>query len=181
MSGHLGIPAAAIAALNSTKSNQPLQIAMGVTLVGAVGFLLYKAHQITSLPTDAVDTATDALEDWGLKDTQAEKDTVEKGVQSNAWDVNFPTSPGALIFNQTEANEIVSIIYNAWGFFDDDEEAVYAAIKKIRSKHQVSRIARAYSQKYNADLLEVLKDKLSTSELAVVMNHVLQLPNYLYR
>ena len=61
-------------------------------------------------------------------------------------------------------------INNAWGTFNDDEEAVYAIFRSLRYQTQVASIVDAYKKLYNKDLLTTLKSNLSDSEFNEVIN-----------
>jgi hypothetical protein len=60
-------------------------------------------------------------------------------------------------------------IHDAWGTFNDDEEAVYAAFRSLRYQTQVASIVDAYKKLYNKDLLTTLKSNLSDSEFNEVI------------
>jgi hypothetical protein len=61
-------------------------------------------------------------------------------------------------------------INDAWGTFNDDEEAVYAIFRSLRYQTQVASIVDAYKKLYNKDLLTTLKSNLSDSEFNEVIN-----------
>jgi hypothetical protein len=61
-------------------------------------------------------------------------------------------------------------INNAWGTFNDDEEAVYAAFRGLRYQTQVSSLVDAYKKLFNKDLLTTLKSNLSDGEFTEVIN-----------
>lgn len=60
-------------------------------------------------------------------------------------------------------------IHDAWGTFNDDEEAVYAAFRSLRYQTQVASIVDAYKKLYNKDLLTTLKSNLSDTEFNEVV------------
>jgi hypothetical protein len=60
-------------------------------------------------------------------------------------------------------------IHDAWGTFNDDEEAVYAAFRSLRYQTQVASIVDAYKKLYNKDLLTTLKSNLSDTEFNEVI------------
>lgn len=75
-------------------------------------------------------------------------------------------------------------IYNAMGYFTDNEDEVLAAIKFLNSKVEVSMMAFMFSQMWGKDLLEYLRkgkdllpeNGLNDTELGEVINLVARLP-----
>lgn len=70
-------------------------------------------------------------------------------------------------------------IYDAKGIFNDDEEAVYSVFRKCQYKTQVSRIAKAFLYKYNADLYSYINPNtgfLSNNEMMFIVSILNKLP-----
>jgi hypothetical protein len=63
-------------------------------------------------------------------------------------------------------------INNAFGTFNDDEDAIFGVFRGIRYQSQVSSLVDAYRTAYKADLLTTLKGNLSDAELAELLNIV---------
>jgi hypothetical protein len=64
-------------------------------------------------------------------------------------------------------------IYNAKGFFNDDEDTVYGVFRSLQSKTQVSLVAKAFFSLYGKDLKNYLQPPngfLSDSEWNNVVN-----------
>jgi hypothetical protein len=108
------------------------------------------------------------ITDWlGLtqgKDKQKQKAEIETAEGADGW------SPGYYreVMNQNIGKEfclkrsadldrLADQIYNAWGPFNDDEQAIFAAIREIKSQVQLSQLVERYSAKYHSDLLTRLK------------------------
>ncbi|GGG36115.1 hypothetical protein GCM10011344_41260 [Dokdonia pacifica] len=63
-------------------------------------------------------------------------------------------------------------------YLNDDEEKIYGVFRSLKDKVQVSQLASAYQEEYGNNLIDVLKDRLSTSEIKIVMGIVAKLPPY---
>ena len=112
--------------------------------------------------------------------------------ESNPFDPKYYKSAaarraGALLLYSAKATELSRIIYNAMGYFSDDESAVYSVFRSLQTKSQVSFLSEKFRQLYNIDMLEFLKrgknqynpaSGLNTSEIATVINIVNNLPKY---
>ncbi|MFC4635680.1 hypothetical protein ACFO3O_17345 [Dokdonia ponticola] len=71
-------------------------------------------------------------------------------------------------------------IYSAltpW-YLNDDEEKIYGVFRSLKDKVQVSQLVFAYQEEYGSNLIDVLKDRLSTSEIKIIMGIVAKLPPY---
>lgn len=125
--------------------------------------------------------------------TQAAKDKILSQVSqlasgSNGWNPNFYkdyTSKYSkwTLLTSVSASALAKKIYDAWGFFNDDESAIYAAFRSLRSQLMLSQVCDKYTQLYNRDLLTDLKapwyylhDGLDDKEFAEVAKIVNALP-----
>lgn len=126
--------------------------------------------------------------------TQSEKDRREAEMVNEAnknpgWNPNFWKQPAPIshtIFTEKYVQDLAQKIYNAWGKFNDDEQAIFAVFRSLRSQAQLSQLCYYYSKKYNQDLLTRLKapwyyanDGLDDIEFKVIAEIVLKLPTYL--
>lgn len=73
-------------------------------------------------------------------------------------------------------NNLAKNIYNAKGYFNDDEEAVYGAFRAISAKVQISQLARTFYNTYKKDLQGYLKGFLSGDEFAAIIKITDKLP-----
>ena len=76
------------------------------------------------------------------------------------------------------AHNLATQIHNAWGFWNDDEEAVNSAFRSMKDHVQVAQVAAAYEAHYRVSLLEKLIDRLDAPELQEVLDIVRDLPPY---
>lgn len=80
----------------------------------------------------------------------------------------YKTVPGALLVTRATAERLAQIISDAMGIFNDDEDAVYAVFRQLKAKTQVSWLADVFFQKYNADLYQFLRGRMSDSEMDII-------------
>lgn len=94
------------------------------------------------------------------------------------------TRPTKLILTDYGATSLAKQLHAAWGLFTDDEDAVYAVFRSLRSKMFLSQLAEKYQQLYGKDLLQSLVAPwytwrgLNDREFNVVANIVNKLPDY---
>lgn len=69
-------------------------------------------------------------------------------------------------------------IKDAWGIFDDDENAVYGAFRGMASKFQVSQVASFYGKAYKEGLFDKIKSKMGPSEQETVYKIISVKPDY---
>jgi len=77
---------------------------------------------------------------------------------------------GAPLLTVASANNLCATVYNAAGFFNDDESAVYGVFQSLTYKTQVSFLAERFYSLYGKSLLGYLNEFLNQSELATVAN-----------
>lgn len=103
------------------------------------------------------------------------------------WNPNFYKSgpQGTLLLKADAANTMATKIYDAIGLFDDDEEAVKAVFRSLKTQSQGSYLAEKFAEKYDADLLDWLrgagywpKDRLSDADVKSITDLVNKLPKY---
>lgn len=116
------------------------------------------------------------------EDKEAEKNLEEQEKKHNIWagvaSLKATIKPTQKIYllNATDANIIAKKIDDAWGTFNDDEEAVFGVFRKLRYQTQVASIVDAYKTLFNEDLLSKLYTKLSDSEYNQVINIIATKP-----
>lgn len=116
---------------------------------------------------------------------------------SNTANVTNPFSPafyktitaqasGALLIRVATAKDYAKRIYDAMGYFTDDEAAVVSVFRLLRTQSQVSFLSDVFQQTYGTDLIEFLKKGkgimpeagLNNDELSEIINIVNKLPKY---
>lgn len=89
-------------------------------------------------------------------------------------------SQTVITLKKQTATWYASQIYDAltpW-YLNDDEEKIYGVFRSLKDKVQVSQLANAYQEEYASNLIDLLKDRLSTSEVKIIMGIVAKLPPY---
>lgn len=128
----------------------------------------------------------------GLTQTQkdkAEAELNEEASNNSGWNPNFwkdyqkRTSQIVMLKRDAATTAIAKKIYDAWGLFSDNDQAINSAIRQLRSQVQLSQVVAKYAELYNQDLLTrlkapwwYLKDGLTTEQFAAVSRIVTALP-----
>lgn len=79
----------------------------------------------------------------------------------------------AATISQLTAKSIAQKIQNAWGFLNDDEDAIYKAFAQINNLADLMLVIQMYGQYKREDLAEALQSRLNDKELQKV-NLILQ-------
>jgi hypothetical protein len=110
------------------------------------------------------------------KEKQGDKFLEEQEKKTNIWagvaslQKTIKPTQTIKLLTFSDSNIIAKKINDAWGYFNDDEEAVYAAFRALRFQTQVASLVDAYRKLYNKDLLNTLKSNLNDAELYEVIN-----------
>ena len=72
--------------------------------------------------------------------------------------------------------KVADQIWDATGFWNDVESQIYAALRLLRYKTEVSYVASIFQSKYKRDLYQFLKAYLSKEEMATVLQITDKLP-----
>ena len=91
-----------------------------------------------------------------------------------------------MLLKVSEARALAKQIYDAMGYFSDNEAGVFSAFRKLKTQSQVSFLAEQFQQVYKIDLLQYLsKGKgvlpqagLNNTELNQIISIVNNLPKY---
>ncbi len=115
-----------------------------------------------------------------LIDDEEYKKTVSALLNSNMFSPDFYKQFNSIgLMPRSTAETWAKQIRDAWGIFNDDEDAIYDALNQAKSWAQVSQIAEAYSRLYQQDLLSTLEDGLSGSEISYMWNLLRRKPRTL--
>jgi len=140
-------------------------IKAGVTLAGL--FIVYKiAQKVGLVPTAASNAAQQNLQ-------QLET--------ASYWDYNKFLSSlpgGALLLTQAGAAAYVDDLWDATGYFNDDEEKIFGVFRAMRTKSQVAALAKRFNQLKSKDLYSYLSEYLNDEELLKVKAIIDQKPTY---
>ena len=67
-------------------------------------------------------------------------------------------------------------VYDAKGFFHDDNEKLYSVFRNIQTQFQLSNVAFYFNLKYKKDMLEYIKSFLNSDEIERVFDIVKNYP-----
>ena len=89
------------------------------------------------------------------------------------WSPSWYKQNGGDTITDEEASIFAEKINDSFGVFNDDEEQIYGVFATLGSKGNISKVAEAYSIKYNfRDLYTDLEDYLNTDELANIAQKI---------
>lgn len=112
----------------------------------------------------------DSKEEKKQKAQQAQQTTQYSTALSSPFSPRYykERGAGAVLVTKDTAERLARQIESAFGYFNDTETQIYAALRQLKYKTQVSFVADTYARLYQRDLYLRLEDKLSDSELAIV-------------
>lgn len=89
------------------------------------------------------------------------------------WNPNFYKSRrGAVLLPASTAATYAKQIFDAYGWFNDDEDAVYRVFSAMKYKTQLSQLADVFAARYSADLYNYIRDFFNDDEMKIVLNKV---------
>jgi hypothetical protein len=91
--------------------------------------------------------------------------------EKSPWDIDLWRNTGYSL-SEGELNIIADQINDANGFFNDDEDAIYSAFNKLRTKGDLSKLNDIFTNKYQKDILMFLNSFMNTQELQPVVDKV---------
>lgn len=103
----------------------------------------------------------------------AEDKKREKTVAQYGTATDSPFSPslwkkGGTVLTKASAEKLADQINDAIGFFSDDENEVYGAMRQLKTKTQLSFLADIFQQRHKMDLYQLLNRNFSDSEMDVI-------------
>ncbi|MEQ3656525.1 MAG: hypothetical protein ABNH00_11730 [Dokdonia sp.] len=157
----------------------------GLGVIG-IGVFVTLSRKRTQQQSTAVTSSTAVGN--GVQVTTGNVGTTKQEPNWNSpFDMNYLTDvqrwvapKGIQVLDDASAKKLATIIKNAKGTFNDDEDAVKGVFgKKLRDKTQVASLSKAFYQLYKKDMWQYLNSFLSQSEMKeYVSKYVSQLPNY---
>lgn len=168
----VGSPALAVAAGSLLQDKWVRLIVMGI--------VVYVILQVSGL-------FKSILQLLGLK-TKPETEKLDNAATDpgSFWNPKFWESgpSGTLILTAAAVENYAKQIWDAIGAFNDDEEAVKAVFRKMKTQSQASYLADHFASKYKSDLLAFLRggywpqDRLSDYDVNEITEFVNRLPKY---
>jgi hypothetical protein len=140
-------------------------IKAGVTLAGL--FIVYKiAQKLGIIPS---------------KESTEEAQNLQALESSSVWDYNKFLSnlpAGAKLLTQAGAAAYVEDLWDATGYFNDDEEKIYGVFRAMKTQSQIAALAKRFNQLKTQDLYSYLSNYLNSEELLKVKGIIDQKPKY---
>jgi hypothetical protein len=117
----------------------------------------------------------------GIINSEEENQQLNELKEANYW--NFQkflndVPAGALLLTMSYSNDLVENLWDATGFFNDDEEAIYGVFRGLKTKSQVAFLAKRFYEIKGQDLYSYLNNYLNDSEMLVVKGIIDQKPMY---
>jgi hypothetical protein len=141
-------------------------IKAGVTLAGL--FIVYKILQkVGVLPST---------------ESRREEENLIALESANYWNYNdfLKTYPaGTRLLTQAGAAAFVEDLWNATGWFNDDEQKIYGVFRAMKTQSQVAALAKRFNELKSQDLYNYLVNYLNAEELLVIKKIIDQKPKYI--
>lgn len=124
---------------------------------------------------------SDLLSGLGITNTEEENQQLNELKEANYW--NFQAflndaPAGALLLTMAFSENLVNQLWDATGFFNDDEEAIYGVFRSLKTKSQVSFLAKRFFDLKGQDLYNYLDNYLNDSEMLNVKGIIDSKPMY---
>jgi len=140
-------------------------IKAGVAIAGL--YIVYKiAQKVGVIPT---------------AESNAAQQNLQQLETASYWDYNkfLSTVPaGALLLTQAGAAAYVDDLWDATGYFNDDEDKIFGVFRAMKTKSQVAALAKRFNQLKSKDLYSYLDEYLNDEELLKVKAIIDQKPTY---
>lgn len=88
--------------------------------------------------------------------SESQKSPANDPFSGSAFLSNVPS--GTLLLTSAAAKNYADTIYDAFGFFGDDEAAVIGVFRQLKTQSQVASLAKRFNELYKKDLLQFLRD-----------------------
>lgn len=106
-----------------------------------------------------------SAEDRAQEKQEAELSTSQSSPFSPRY---YKDKTNVMLTTRTAAEQIAKTIYKAMGVFNDNEEAIYGALRQLSHKTQLSWVADVFFQLYKEDLYQYMRNSLSDDEMKIV-------------
>lgn len=96
----------------------------------------------------------------------------------------IPTGTQVVYLTNNSAKALAKKLYDAFGVFNDDEEAAIGVFKALKNQVQAAQLSRVFFETYGMDILKFLEggiypqDRLSQRDVVQIIDYVNKLPKY---
>lgn len=102
-------------------------------------------------------------------------------VINDAFNPSYYTQfPKVIIPNAQKATDYATLIWNAKGFFKDNESTVIGAVREMPSKAYLSYVSKLFFAKYKRGLIDYIKTFFNSDQLYDLQQIVKSMPNATY-
>lgn len=123
---------------------------------------------------------------WALKSAGITKSKGEKAAEGTYYDYVATGNPGTVntsastattttgaansgpapTISEATAKNLANKIKNAWGVFNDDEDAVYSALQQLKTIADLNLVILKYGIYKDEDLPQAIQSRMNNSEIA---------------
>ena len=160
--------------------NKPI---LTTLLVGGVGYFLYTKFKKVIDEAKAASRASSA--DTTGSDT-SNVSPFNYAAFNNYWKSGNRLPKGYKVFTDASARLLANNIFDAIGYFGDDDDKIKAQFKACNSKVKVAQVSEAFTKMHSRDLITYIRDGVGVSPAAgmsddtfqEVLKYVNSLPTY---
>jgi hypothetical protein len=142
-------------------------ITLGVLIVAGVGGYYFYKRSMEKRDAEAAEFLNFVI-----------KNLDPESVKQALFSTNIKGTATSKKLSTTDATKYAKAIYGAWGWVNDDEEAIKTVLRACKTQEQISQVATIYQSLYKVALLADLESKLSESEFAEMQKIVELKPLY---
>lgn len=125
-------------------------------------------------PTGSLNPFADSEQD--KKDKEAVNVTKNENFFDPTYYQDIMKSNYCLILTPSGQKTYAKIIYDAKGYFNDDEAAIYGVFRALKCKTQISSLAKGFFDMYKTDLYAFLENVFNLEELGQLSEICNKLP-----
>lgn len=152
-------------------------------LVGGVGYLLYDKFK-KAIEEAKAESRTSSADTTGSASSNVSP--FNYAAFNNYWKSGNRLPKGYKVFTDASARQLANNIYNAIGYFGDDDDKIKAQFKACNSKVKVAQVSEAFTKMHSRDLITYIRDGVGVSPAAgmsddtfqEVLKYVNSLPTY---
>ncbi len=198
------IPAADLLYEQNVILKKPIPIGLILAAIGAlIAFAKKRKKEVGKVTTSdvmpfliigggllAFSVVKQILEGLGIWDSKDTKELDNTATDPGSWwsPMFWRSKPDNVPYSYTISTATATAwadeLYDAFGPFNDDEDAAIAIFKRMRTKANASFFAEVFALRTGEDLLTFLRggswpqDRLSDEDVNVINNYIDHLPNY---
>jgi len=170
--------------INKEEAEAIMIVIAGVFAIVLISIIVSKLFKAGSSVLEKIGAKADeATKDAAANIDKAAKQDADKGT-SSPWNPGFYKLVAPDYLKPVSINKFVKdlskMVYDGIGVFYDSPATITAAFKKVNSQAGLSALSDVFSQQYNYDLFNFLKEKLDTpaqiKEFNTILQYVAKLP-----